>query len=239
MMSPEFSKYISIWEDKVRNAGHGAYIEGVKYFVCHDDFRKLAVDTIEARGGQSLPELTHLPFPRTGIVCKENGMVVVLTVWLHEGGLNVHGALCDNDGASELPHALLDGKKKTIYVDPSMGEQAVNLMWALTYSAVTFLLQVNELGGTAFVSSPHESNPRRKAKGKRPLFTWTTVNLDAPRYISEPKGGTHASPRLHDRRGHWVTSKLGKRFWRKDAKVGSAKNGIAFQTYQKGIESDE
>ena len=84
------------------------------------------------------------------------------------------------------------------------------------------------------MAAPHEANARRKAKGKRPLFTWTTINLDAPRYKSEPKGGTHASPRLHDRRGHWVTSKLGKRFWRKDSKVGSAKNGITIQSYEKG-----
>ena len=235
MMSPEFSKYISIWEDKVNSAGYGAYLEGTKYFVCHDDFPQIAIDAIEK---DEPLEITHLPFPRTGIVCKANGMVVVLNLWMDKDGLNVHGALGDRDGVSELPHTLLNEGKKVMYVDHSMGKQAVNLMHGLAYSAIIFLIHVNESGGTAFVSSPHESNARRKAKGKRPLFTWTTVNLDAPRYKSEPKGGTHASPRLHDRRGHWVTSKLGKRFWRKDTKVGSAKNGIAFQTYQKGIESD-
>lgn len=34
-----------------------------------------------------------------------------------------------------------------------------------------------------------------------------------------PKGGAHASPRPHDRRGTWCLSKLGKSFWRKESEV--------------------
>lgn len=229
-MNPEFSKYISIWENSVNDAGYGAYLEGIKYFVCHDDLTKLSSD---ASVDQSI-EITHLPFSKTGIVFKAIGKVVVLTLWLNEEGLHVHGVVGDRDGVSELPHALLKAEKRVMYIDHSMGEALVTLMQRLTYSSVIFLRQINESGGTAFVAAPHEANARRKAKGKRPLLIWTTINLDAPRYKSEPKGGTHASPRLHDRRGHWVTSKLGKRFWRKDSKVGSAKNGITIQSYEKG-----
>lgn len=93
---------------------------------------------------------------------------------------------------------------------------------------------VAESGGTAYTATPNPANKKRIANGKKPLFAWTTINIDAPRYKSVPQGGTHASPRLHDRRGHWVTNKNGKRFWRKATKVGKAKDGIAvLQTYVK------
>lgn len=116
-------------------------------------------------------------------------------------------------------------------VDQELPEEVVMSFIGHACQAV---LDINKSGGVAHVPTPDPKNASRKAKGKKPLFTWSTINLDAPRYKSEPKGGTHASPRLHDRRGHWVTSKLGRRFWRKDSKVGSAKNGITIQSYEKG-----
>jgi hypothetical protein len=231
MMSSEFSKYISIWENRVTDAGYGEYIEGIKYFVCHEDFPNLAHNFIN--NGKFL-KLPPMPFPKTGIVLKHNGMVVVLSLWFAEDGLHVNGAVGDRNAVSLLPRAVLNAEEKKFFIDHSMGEEAVKLMQGLTYSAIGCINQVNESGGTAYMSTPHKSNARRKAKGKRPLLVWTTINLDASRYKSEPKGGTHASPRLHDRRGHWVTSKLGKKFWRKDSKVGSAKNGITIQSYEKG-----
>lgn len=78
------------------------------------------------------------------------------------------------------------------------------------------------------------NNEKRKKKGKSALYEWKTVTLELkrPELPSAPKGGTHASPRLHQRRGHWVTSKLGKRFWRSEAVVGKAENGMLFHDYK-------
>lgn len=78
------------------------------------------------------------------------------------------------------------------------------------------------------------NNEKRKRKGKAALYEWSTVTLERKRHglPSAPKGGTHASPRLHQRRGHWVTSKLGKRFWRAEAVVGKAENGMLFHDYK-------
>lgn len=53
------------------------------------------------------------------------------------------------------------------------------------------------------------SNAKRIRKGKRPLFEWTTVNIRAAE-PSESLGGTHASPKPHDRRGHQRRYKSGK-----------------------------
>lgn len=55
---------------------------------------------------------------------------------------------------------------------------------------------------------------------KRPLYIEYTLDLSKP--ITErtvAKGGTHASPMEHTRRGHWRTSKLGKRYFVRDTVV--------------------
>lgn len=80
---------------------------------------------------------------------------------------------------------------------------------------------------------PSFINSKRRAKGKPPaLFDWRTVVIAPPPEPGPPKGGTHASPRLHDRRGHWRTYPSGKRGWVKDCKVGSASLGTVFKDYK-------
>jgi hypothetical protein len=77
------------------------------------------------------------------------------------------------------------------------------------------------------------NNAKRIRKGKSPLFEWRTVTLERKRHglPSAPKGGTHASPRLHQRRGHWSVSKLGKKYWRRETVVGNPDNGMLFHDY--------
>lgn len=84
------------------------------------------------------------------------------------------------------------------------------------------------------------NNAKRIRKGKAPMYEWVTVQLErkTPELPAAPKGGTHASPRLHQRRGHWVTSKLGKKFWRSETVVGKPENGMVFHDYvskEKGV----
>jgi hypothetical protein len=77
-------------------------------------------------------------------------------------------------------------------------------------------------------------NSKRATKGKGPaLFDWRTVEV-APITEKMPhQGGTHASPRLHNRRGHWRTmKKTSKRVWVRDCKVGDASKGVVFKDYK-------
>lgn len=75
-------------------------------------------------------------------------------------------------------------------------------------------------------------NRKRMMKGKRPLFVWHTVTIGPRHEPQGSKGGTHASPRLHDRRGHWRTYASGKKGWVKECKVGSPSKGIVFKDYK-------
>jgi len=75
-------------------------------------------------------------------------------------------------------------------------------------------------------------NRRRIAKGKKPLYDWRTVIVSPKKSQSASLGGTHASPRLHDRRGHLRKYKSGKTGWVKACKVGNAALGTVFHDYE-------
>jgi hypothetical protein len=77
-------------------------------------------------------------------------------------------------------------------------------------------------------------NRKRQLKGKPALsFDWVTVEIGDRKAKNASQGGTHASPRLHDRRGHWrVMKATGKRVWVKQCKVGDASKGVIFKDYK-------
>lgn len=76
-------------------------------------------------------------------------------------------------------------------------------------------------------------NQKRQAKGKPALtFDWHTVVIEPPKQKNDPQGGTHASPRMHQVRGHWRTYKSGKRGWVNECWKGDASKGTVFKDYK-------
>jgi hypothetical protein len=76
-------------------------------------------------------------------------------------------------------------------------------------------------------------NDKRKAKGKSPLlYDWHTVIIEPQNTKNDYQGGTHASPRRHQARGHWRTYASGKRGWVKECWRGDANKGTIFKDYQ-------
>jgi hypothetical protein len=75
------------------------------------------------------------------------------------------------------------------------------------------------------------TNKRKIAAGKFPAYEWKTVYIEPIKPRLENRGGTHASPRLHDRRGHLRRLKSGKNVWVKAHKVGEINKGIVFHDY--------
>jgi len=86
----------------------------------------------------------------------------------------------------------------------------------------------------AYKASVHQSftNRRKIAAKKMPTYDWTTVKIGPRAGKSEHQGGTHASPRLHDRRGHLRRLRSGKTCWVKACKVGDATKGTVFHDYE-------
>ena len=79
---------------------------------------------------------------------------------------------------------------------------------------------------------PTFTNKRKIAKGKVPTYEWRTVVIEPAQSKREHQGGTHASPKQHDRRGHLRRLRSGKNVWVSPCKVGDASKGIVFHDYK-------
>lgn len=72
----------------------------------------------------------------------------------------------------------------------------------------------------------------RVKRGKKPLFSYWTLELtDQKTESGATRGGTHASPRLHLRRGHPRQFKPGYWTWVQPCAVGSKKLGMVHKDY--------
>jgi hypothetical protein len=76
-------------------------------------------------------------------------------------------------------------------------------------------------------------NKKRKAKGKLPLFTYKTLHIDTSEQEKQEgeKKGTHASPRVHLRRGHIRKLANEKTVWVQPCVVGDKTKGIVHKDY--------
>jgi hypothetical protein len=88
------------------------------------------------------------------------------------------------------------------------------------------------------VPTPEEAkiNRSRVAKGKKPLIKFKMAMIEGKKTMMSSTGhGTHASPCLHWRRGHWRTmSKSGKKTWIAPMEVGDEANGRIIKNYAIG-----
>ena len=83
------------------------------------------------------------------------------------------------------------------------------------------------------VKAPKFINKKRIARGEEPLNSYTTVTIDvdAVHRATERHGGTHASPRLHWRRGHKRHLPDGKTTWVRACLVGDPFAGTVSHDY--------
>lgn len=193
--------------------------------------------TIDRRAStnvQKLIDATYLPFPRIAVGGRSNGSIYIIFLFLaSEDGVGV--AMTSEDGTSIAPVTLFRRDeerglvRETFDVCPLKGEDL-----DMAYQAALVFLEVlaeAQTPTTGYKLTPNPKNPQRIKRGKKPLYDWTTVVITPRAPKGEHRGGTHASPRPHDRRGHWATSKLGKRYWRRPARVGNPANGFVFHDY--------
>lgn len=77
-------------------------------------------------------------------------------------------------------------------------------------------------------------NRRRAAKGKPPLVSYKTLTVMKPHVITGAAslGGTHASPKIHTRRGYFRHLRSGKEVWISPCIVGDKSQGIHLKDYK-------
>jgi hypothetical protein len=182
-------------------------------------------------------DLMALPYERNVIVCTDSSGARIMLSVIGGGGSVAVGGLSFAPG--QLPQDITPFTY--LYTPEGMRVYGINGKAPprdhyLPVMAVvsTFLSSLSQ-GGTAYTPTAKRSliNSRRAAKGKGPiLFDWHTVTVKPSPPKTDHQGGTHASPRLHDRRGHWRTCKSGKKVWVRDCKVGDASKGVVFKDYR-------
>lgn len=182
------------------------------------------------------------PFKKTTVVCNS-----VINGVEHEIMLSLSGS-CPDEGirfamatrrGNEEPRVYQPGwyavRNNQLYTDAVKGEperwtkgREIALMVAsLFYRA----LYESKKTAHLMVIEKTFSNQWRMEKGKLPKYTWETLVVGSEAIVREDRGGTHASPRQHDRRGHQRRLRSGKVVWVKPCKVGSAARGAVFKDY--------
>lgn len=179
--------------------------------------------------------MMRLPFRRTGVAgIDTKGRK--FSMWLTAGDNSVTVAGCTMDAPARYfePFAYIQTDEGLRYYNNNMEVSRESILPAFRMAVSIILKLTKASSGYRPTAQPTFINRKRKAKGKQPLtFDWTTVEIGPLKSKTEPKGGTHASPRLHDRRGHWRTYKAtGKRGWVRDCKVGDSSLGVVFHDYQ-------
>ena len=120
------------------------------------------------------------------------------------------------------------------------GEKSVQYFAHFYMHVITRVIYMMTISGGEFYMckpSPKDAtmNAKRIRKGKKPLLEFRMITIDGrkPDLPSVPHG-THASPRLHWRRGHWRNTKTGKKVWIDPMLVGDEKNGKIVKDYAVG-----
>jgi hypothetical protein len=178
-----------------------------------------------------------LPFPQMAIVTVDDQKTKILLMLKQQGDyVGVLGYALTNKGYGKIKpfvYKVIDGQIGVKLVDgkPFDYRKEENVTAAIAIiSQFLKSLRTQIEGYTPIKRANHDKKIRQ---GKTPLFDWTTVIIKPGAAKSEHQSGTHASPRLHDRRGHWRhIKKTDKRVWVRNCKVGDAAKGAIFHDYK-------
>ena len=183
---------------------------------------------------------SRLPFDNCAIVWPiksiEEGQVdAVIFLKNQDDGVGVYVTMLFPDGVPvafpPFSYEVVDDEVR-MWLSKDTHEAKVNANNTMVVLNKWFTLLMQD-GGEAYglIAPKTTVNQRRIAKGKRPLYDWRTVVIGPANARTESHGGTHASPRQHDRRGHLRRLKSGKTVWVRQTKVGKASDGFVFHDY--------
>jgi hypothetical protein len=85
---------------------------------------------------------------------------------------------------------------------------------------------------TEDIAASERLNRKRAKQGKAPLFAYKVLTIGKKKRKSAHRGGTHASPRSHLRRGYYRTSKNGVKHWVQPCMVKGETPGFVHKDYK-------
>ena len=182
------------------------------------------------------------PYPKTAMVYKavRNGMDHELLMLIGgddpEAGINISMVIQFGESAPRvLPQFMYSIRDGVVHTDlPPEAPEQLHKNRDMGLQLVALLLKrLVEKRMPSYLPVVDRTflNQRRIEKGKAPKYTWHTLVVGAETVVRDDLGGTHASPRYHDRRGHQRRLKNGKVIWVKACKVGDPSKGAVFKDY--------
>ena len=181
----------------------------------------------------SAETVMNLPFKRTGIAGLDSKNRK-FSLWLTAGENSVTVAGCTiapTKYFAPFAYILTDDGMRYYNNNKEVTQDEILPVLRMVYAVLIKLAGKEQ----AYKPTPQRTfiNQKRQAKGKSALtFDWHTVDIEPAKAKNDPQGGTHASPRRHQARGHWRTYKSGKRGWVKECWKGDASKGAVFKDYQ-------
>jgi hypothetical protein len=114
-------------------------------------------------------------------------------------------------------------------------DDSTTLVWLMVKAAHAFLSALHCSNVRREEHAPSEKLQRARVKrGKAPLFSHWTLQLDGKNERSADKGGTHASPRVHLVRGHPRQYAPNKWTWVQAYVKGNKAIGVVHKDYSAG-----
>lgn len=175
-----------------------------------------------------------LPYPQTALVCAYEDKKVLLLVSRTGTLTAVAGLQWEKRSVHDIPSFIFlvdDEGIKVRHKDGTPFDYRTSPATGVLAFIAAFLQSLEMTPATAYLPIKRANWEKKVRQGKVPTYDWTTVVIKPSGPRSEDQGGTHASPRWHERRGHWRTLKSGKQVWVKNCEVGDKSRGAVFHDY--------
>lgn len=221
----------------VTNYGRCVQIEkGTEYLAKHAMCFNIGADA-DYSDIKIIPELVRAPFDtvwieydtefsdgtkgKIGVLWNEQPEFTIFSVWARRSGIWTY--------AFSAKIELITRTIKTL----DTGAEEKNLI-GLIQPVLKFFSAINCSNVHKIEHRPNRKLQRARAKrGKQPLFsTWTlALDMNSIKKSGENSDGSHASPRIHLRRGHARQYRPGMYCWVQPHVVGKKENGIVHKDY--------
>ena len=236
------TKYVAqnshrLWHGEILRRIHSAPIY---YFPDHDRFNCDDVDTV----ARALLREGRLRLPHDPVVfevANEHPAAKAVIALVTQSDMGIEGYLVishrtGNGFSDVLAHALFtDDGYADIEINPRADGPAAFAQYAESLTATVWraLAILSKAPALADQQVPVTRRPKLARSGVTG-WTWRVVDIDLTRMRSaaSDRGGSHASPRWHIRRGHWRTLLDGHRVFVRSCEVGDPARGGVVKDYR-------
>lgn len=176
-----------------------------------------------------------LPYPKTALVCAYDNKKVLFLISRTGQITGVAGLYIDGNRHKDIPafmYIVNDEGVKVRHHDGTPFDYRTSAATRAIAFIATFLESLEKSTTIGYQPVRRANWEKKIRQGKVPSYDWTTVTIEPTKPKSDPQGGTHSSPRWHERRGHWRTYKSGKKGWVRNCEVGDKTLGAVFKDYK-------